>query len=139
MFVEVQAPATVEAPEKAEVEKSNEQKAADLLLETAELLGQEGRWTQGNMARDVEGIGIHANSRFAHSFCLIGGIDHTRHKLGYSGYIRMVAVNALGRAIRSNCRTAEGTVMSFNDNDRRKQETVVKKLRVAAHNVLEGL
>lgn len=90
---------------------------ADVLERAADLIEPEGKWTQGEMARDRNGVMTGAECEDAECFCAWGAM------------LRVGGVSGAPTFFRSYVGAA---ISAYNDSPERKQPEVVAKLREAA-------
>lgn len=93
-------------------------RAKEVLVEVRQLLGNKENWTQGVMARDIEGGGVSAWSNEAVCWCLAGALSYvTRFDVPdirpMAAVALAVAIKALGKPIYETYPT--DIVISFND------------------------
>lgn len=80
----------------------------EVLRKARELISDPARWTQGEIARDTDGVTVHADHRLAVCWCAIGAVKHAAQHMGVHDVYKVF--DALDQTAPG------GLVVQFNDD-----------------------
>lgn len=109
-----------------------ETSAAVVLLQARGILTDEGAWTQGWFARDVQGKQVEATDDDACHWCVVGAVRKANKDLGFEP--QTYPVVAAEQVLRS---VVKGSISEWNDDGERNHSQVLSALDTAIDKVLD--